>query len=166
MSLNLLLIYGLALGVGPLAWVLSRRFFVLLGESSYALYILHHGLLMYGFVGVWLTLGGWNSIQQEIERKQKEEQLAVIAEETVPAAVPKESKQIPSEDQNPTTLPSPTANVSPKDVISPITFLWVSSTLLIALSVVVHKAIEVPARRFLRKRRSKRLARQLETQVA
>jgi len=166
MPLNLLLIYGLALGVGPLAWVLSRRFFVLLGESSYALYILHHGLLMYGFVGIWLALGGWSQIQQEIERKQKEEQLAVVAEETVPAAVPKESidKQAPAEGQTPT--PFQAANVSPKDVASPLTFLWVSSLLLIALSVVVHKTIEVPARRFLKKRRAKRLAKRLETQAA
>lgn len=163
MTLNLLLIYGLALGVGPLAWVLSRRFFVLLGESSYALYILHHGLLMYGFVAVWLALGGWNLIQQEMERKQKEEQLAAIAEETVPAAVPKESTEISSEA---TSVPAETAKVSQLNVISPITFLWVSSVLLIALSVVVHKTIEVPARRFLKKRRVKRVARKLETQVA
>lgn len=39
-----LLIFGLASGRGPLAWILSRPGLVLLGEASYALYLLHQPL--------------------------------------------------------------------------------------------------------------------------
>lgn len=35
------LIYGLALGGGPIDWLFSRRWMVFLGDSCYALYILH-----------------------------------------------------------------------------------------------------------------------------
>src|SRR6185312_11183691 len=37
-----LLIHSLAGGTGPVAWLLSRRPLVLLGEASYALYILQY----------------------------------------------------------------------------------------------------------------------------
>jgi peptidoglycan/LPS O-acetylase OafA/YrhL len=44
-----LLVYALALGGGPLAWLLSRSWMVSLGEASYALYILHHPVLHWTF---------------------------------------------------------------------------------------------------------------------
>ena len=39
------LIYGLAVGGGPIDWVLSRRWAVYLGESCYTLYILHSAIV-------------------------------------------------------------------------------------------------------------------------
>jgi peptidoglycan/LPS O-acetylase OafA/YrhL len=40
-------LFGLALGGGPIAWLLSRRPLVMLGEASYALYILQMPVAMY-----------------------------------------------------------------------------------------------------------------------
>ena len=40
-------LFGLALGGGPIAWLLSRRPLVLLGEASYALYILQMPVAMF-----------------------------------------------------------------------------------------------------------------------
>jgi peptidoglycan/LPS O-acetylase OafA/YrhL len=40
-----LLIYNLAFGCGPLAWFLSRRMMIVLGQASYAIYLLHSPLL-------------------------------------------------------------------------------------------------------------------------
>lgn len=47
-----LLLYGLALGGGPLAWVLSRPLGVLLGDATYALYILHTAIIAYSIVPI------------------------------------------------------------------------------------------------------------------
>ena len=41
------LIYSLAVGVGPLSWLLSLPTLVLFGEASYALYILHTPVIQY-----------------------------------------------------------------------------------------------------------------------
>jgi len=47
--LNALLIFGLALGGGLLAKVLSSRLMVLLGNASYALYLLHIPLIFWTY---------------------------------------------------------------------------------------------------------------------
>lgn len=52
------MIYGLAVGGGPLARFLSNRIAVLLGEASYAIYILHVPVLYYAYKleGAWLSV--------------------------------------------------------------------------------------------------------------
>lgn len=44
-----LLTYGLALGGGPLAWLLERNWIILLGNASYAMYILHVPIAEWAF---------------------------------------------------------------------------------------------------------------------
>jgi peptidoglycan/LPS O-acetylase OafA/YrhL len=48
--LNGLLIFGLAMGGGPLWALLSSRFMVLLGNASYALYLLHVPVIYWTFI--------------------------------------------------------------------------------------------------------------------
>jgi peptidoglycan/LPS O-acetylase OafA/YrhL len=48
-----LLIYGLALGGGPIAWVLSRPAIVRLGEASYAMYIFQHPVRHYAWAAAY-----------------------------------------------------------------------------------------------------------------
>lgn len=50
-----IMIYGLALGGGPLVWAMSRPLGVLLGDGTYALYSLHSGVIAYSVVATIVT---------------------------------------------------------------------------------------------------------------
>jgi peptidoglycan/LPS O-acetylase OafA/YrhL len=51
------LVVGLALGGGPLAWLLARSWMVLLGEASYALYLIHMRLAQYTVSAAFALVG-------------------------------------------------------------------------------------------------------------
>lgn len=140
LPLYLLLIYGLALGGGALAWLLSRRWFVLLGDSSYALYILHHGVIFYGVPIVWLALGGSAEVERQLGGKVASSADAADAERGL-------------EQSNANSQSLRLAHIEPSDnPPTPLGYLTGSALLATLASIAVFKLYEVPARRILRHR--------------
>lgn len=153
MPLYVLLIYGLARGRGPLEWLLSRRLFVRLGDASYGLYILHFAVVLYGFVGVSLALGGMEQIERSKPGGGPAARNVVLMDgsprRTMPADATTADASAAQKPQN-------------RSVPSPIVFLLLISGVAIGLSLVTHKLIEVPCRRYLRRLGTRKQDRGLE----
>lgn len=134
-----LLIYSLAAGRGPVAWLLSSRWAVLLGNASYAMYILHYSIIFVVIIGVWLGLGGFD----ELNRRNAEQQAKSAAPRSVdsPESVP----------TAPTLSESPPPPYGRDSVPSPLGYFLLCVCLTIGASLIVHKLIEVPSRRVLRR---------------
>jgi len=141
-----LLLWDLALGGGPIGWLLSRRSLVLLGDASYALYILHFSVIAVAFGWMWLVLGGGEFLEREAARQKAQAGASpVAASATAPAASPQ------AETAN-ATAPTKAVHKKWNEVIGPAAFIVVVSSICTVFSIAVHKLIEIPCRRVLRRR--------------
>lgn len=127
-----LLMVDLALGGGWLGWLLSRRPMTLLGDSSYALYILHFAVVSYALMVAWFPLGG----------RQLMEQQQAIAAGQEPA---------PPQDQ-PQPVAAEVGDKTVDEVPHPLNYMFGIIIGSVLFSIAVHKLVEVPARRWIRRR--------------
>lgn len=127
-----LLIYDLAMGGGPVGWLFSTRPMVLLGNSTYCIYILHSSFVGYAFIVMLLLLGGGEMLKYDAAKR---EAAATGAPEPAPPDL---------------------SSISPDSVASPMAFVgWVSLACLLT-SIVMYKLYEEPCRRYLRRKLSRR----------
>ncbi|MBX9789770.1 MAG: acyltransferase [Pirellulales bacterium] len=148
LPLFLLLIYGLALEGGPIAWILSGRLFVLLGDASYALYILHHGVIFYGVVWVWLAIGGSAELERQLGKQPATGNAAsptVVEDGDEPGSAGQSGSVTDFSKPGGETIEP---NEHPP---TPLGFLVGLVALTTVASIAVFKFFEVPCRKFLRR---------------
>lgn len=148
-----LLIAGLALGGGPIGWILARRPLVYLGDCSYGLYILHVPVMTTGLIGIWLFTGGLEQIERDVKAKELAKQRATQGAPTVEQQSGEPTVGVDDSGR----MPDIPAIVEKKHrVLTPNGFIALTVALSIVAAVIAHHLIEVPGRRFLRRKLGRR----------